>query len=204
MTLFASEATERGEWLPKPPLGEGERERVSYRRGTCMGVEGTEFECCETSEGRCGWARACVPASSRLLPVPGTPFDVIVGALVGTLRFVSLFPSAVSVRAGAGFDGGFLVARRAESRWDGGLREWGDTITAGKGVWAADWCSSSMRASCRKGCSSRYGGAGAECACWKRPGGYEGDQRPVGTCSRKAAHSWGRRLAGWMLAGGCL
>jgi hypothetical protein len=29
MVLFASDETERGEWLPNPPFGEGERERVS-------------------------------------------------------------------------------------------------------------------------------------------------------------------------------
>lgn len=97
MALFASDDTERGEWLPSPPLGEGERERVSYLRATCRGVEGTEFECCETMDGRC--MRVWVAASSRLLPIFGTPFDVIVGALVGTLRCVSLFPSVVSLCA---------------------------------------------------------------------------------------------------------
>jgi hypothetical protein len=131
MALFASDTTERGEWLPSPPLGEGERERVSYVRGTCIGVEGTEFECCETMDGRC--MRACVGTSSRLLAMFGTPFDVIVGALVGTLRCVSLFPSVESVYAWAVFTGGFLVRVRTESRCGGGLREWGDTITAGKG-----------------------------------------------------------------------
>lgn len=124
MALFASEATERGEWLPKPLFGDGDRERVSYLRGTCIGVEGTEFECCETSEGRCCcWTRAWAPGSSCLLHMSGTPFDVIVGALVSTLRFGSLFPSAVSLCVGAGLDGGFLGAARAASRRGGGLRE---------------------------------------------------------------------------------
>jgi hypothetical protein len=154
MVLFASEATERGEWLPNPPLGEGERERVSYFRATCRGVEGTEFECCETIDGR--WTRANVPASSRLLPMFGvTPFDVMAGALDCTLHLDSLFPSAMSFGAGAGFTGGFLDTVRAESRCGGGLREWGDTMTAGRGVCEAAGCSSSMRASCRNGCSSR-------------------------------------------------
>lgn len=94
MALFASDDTERGEWLPSPPLGEGERERVSYLRATCKGVEGTELECCETMDGRCG--RAWGAASSGLLAMFGTPFDVIVGALEGTLRGVFLFPSVVS------------------------------------------------------------------------------------------------------------
>jgi hypothetical protein len=52
MVLFASDETERGEWLPRPPLGDGDRERVSKRRATCRGVEGTELECCETMDGR--------------------------------------------------------------------------------------------------------------------------------------------------------
>ena len=52
MVLFASDDTERGEWLPRPPFGEGERERVLYFRAACRGVEGTELECCETMEGR--------------------------------------------------------------------------------------------------------------------------------------------------------
>lgn len=161
MALFASDETERGEWLPSPPLGDGERERVSYRRATCRGVEGTEFECCETMDGRC--MRVWDAASSRLLAMFGTPFDVIVGALVGTLRCVSLFPSVVTLCAWAVFAGGFFETGRAESRCGGGLREWGDTITAGKGVCEADWCSSSMRESCRNGCSSRCGGTGADC-----------------------------------------
>jgi hypothetical protein len=116
MVLFASEATERGEWLPSPPFGEGERERVSYRRAACKGVDGTEFECCETMDGR--WTRATAPASSRLLPIFGTgaPFDVIVGALDCTLQNDSLFPSAISFGAGADFAGSFLGRRRAESR----------------------------------------------------------------------------------------
>jgi hypothetical protein len=117
MVLFASEATERGEWLPNPPFGEGERERVSYRRATCKGVDGTEFECCETIDGRCGRATA-PPASSRLLAIvtTGAPFDVIVGALDCTLHCDSLFPSAVSFGAAADFAGGFLDTSRAESR----------------------------------------------------------------------------------------
>lgn len=53
IALLASEETERGEWLPRPPLGDGERERVSYLRATCNGVEGTELECWETIDGRC-------------------------------------------------------------------------------------------------------------------------------------------------------
>lgn len=64
----------------------------------------------------------------------GMPFDVIVGALVGTLRFVFLFPSVESVCAWAAFAEGFLVTGRTESRCGGGLREWGDTITAGRWV----------------------------------------------------------------------
>lgn len=52
MVLFASDDTERGEWLPKPPFGDGERDRDSYLRASCSGVEGTEFECCDTIEGR--------------------------------------------------------------------------------------------------------------------------------------------------------
>jgi len=154
MVLFASEATERGEWLPSPPFGDGEREHVSYRRATCKGVDGTELECCETMDGR--WTRAMAPASSRLLAIfgAGAPFDVIVGALDCTLHSDSLFPSAVSFGAGADL-GCFLGRRRAESRCGGGLREWGDTMTAGRGVCEAAGCSSSMRASCRNGCSSR-------------------------------------------------
>jgi hypothetical protein len=98
MVPLASDDTLRGEWLPSPPFGEGERDRVVYFRATCSGVEGTEFECCETMDGR--WMRVvCVPASSRLLPIFGTPCDVIVGALVGTLRSVSLCPSVVAVCA---------------------------------------------------------------------------------------------------------
>ena len=136
MVLLASEETERGEWLPRPPFGEGERERVLYLRATCRGVEGTELECCETIEGR--WLRVCGAASSRLLAVFGTPFAVIVGALVGTLRCGSLCPSVVSGRACAVFAEGFLGAVRPESRCGGGLSECGDTITAGKGVCEAD------------------------------------------------------------------
>ena len=52
MVLFASLETERGEWLPRPPLGEGDRDRDSYWRATWSGVEGTELECCETMDGR--------------------------------------------------------------------------------------------------------------------------------------------------------
>lgn len=89
----------------------------------------------------------------------GRPFDVIVGALVCTLRCVSLFPSAVPFGGCAGFVGGFFDTERVESRVGGGLVEWGDTMTAGQGVCEAAGCSSSMRASCRNGCSSRYGGA---------------------------------------------
>ena len=47
--LLASEATERGEWLPRPP-GDGERE--AKWRGSWCGVDGTELECCETRAGR--------------------------------------------------------------------------------------------------------------------------------------------------------
>src|SRR5262245_26241560 len=100
MVPLASEHAERGEWLPRPPLGEGERDRDSYCRATCNGVEGTEFECCDTMEGLC--ARGCVFASS-LLPVLGTALAVIVAALLGTLCPLSplpLLPSG-SVRAGA-------------------------------------------------------------------------------------------------------
>lgn len=117
-------------------------------------MDGTEFECCETIEGR--WTRArAPPVSSRLLAILGGAgvFAVIDGALGCTLHGCSLFPSAVSLGAGAGFAGGFLGTARAESRCGGGLREWGDTMTAGKGVCEAAGCSSSMRASCRKGCS---------------------------------------------------
>ena len=49
---LASDDTERGEWLPRPPLGDGDRERDSYCRANCTGVDGTEFECCETIDGR--------------------------------------------------------------------------------------------------------------------------------------------------------
>jgi hypothetical protein len=89
----------------------------------------------------------------------GRPFGVIVGALECTLRGVSLFPSAVPFDPWAGFVGGFFDTGRVESRVGGGLVEWGDTMTAGQGVCEAAGCSSSMRASCRNGCSSRYGGA---------------------------------------------
>ena len=89
--------------------------------------------------------RVCVIASSRLLAILGRPFDVIVGALVSTLRFVSFFPSVVSVCAWAVFAGGFLETEQAESRCGGGLREWGDTITAGREVCATDGCSGSTR-----------------------------------------------------------
>ena len=159
MVPFASDETERGEWLPSPPFGDGERERVVYLRATCRGVEGTELECCETMDGR--WARVWAPASSRLLDIFGRRFDVIVGALVGTLRCVALFPSVVLLCAWAVLTGGFLERVRPESRWGGGLSEWGDTITAGKGVCEADGCTSSIRASCRKGCSSSWGGTWA-------------------------------------------
>lgn len=168
MEPFASEDTERGEWLPRPPLGEGERERVLYLRATCRGVEGTELEWCETIEGRwlrvgkggsvCGGgaaAAAAAAASWWLVAMLDALEDVTVGALLGTLHFVSLCPSVVSVCACAVLTGGFLERVRPESRWGGGLSEWGDTITAGKGVWETDWWTSSMRASCRKGCSSR-------------------------------------------------
>jgi hypothetical protein len=37
-------------------------------------------------------------------------------------------------------------------------------MTAGKGVCEAAGCSSSIRESCRNGCSSRYGGACSVCA----------------------------------------
>jgi hypothetical protein len=149
MVPFASEDTLRGEWLPSPPFGDGDRERVVYFRATCSGVEGTEFECCETMDGR--WMRGvCVPASSRLLPIFGTPFDVIVGALVGTLRRVSLCPSVVTVSACAALTGGFFEGVRPDSRCGGALSEWGDTIRAGTGVCEAE---ASMRESCRNGCS---------------------------------------------------
>lgn len=146
MAPFASEETERGEWPPRPPLGEGEREGVLYLRATCKGVEGTELEWCETIDGRCGRACACAcvsvreggAACSRLLAMFGAPFDVTVGVQLGTLRFVSLCPSVVSLGACAVLTGGFLEWVRPESRWGGGLSEWGDTITAGKGVCERD------------------------------------------------------------------
>lgn len=81
MEPFASDDTERGEWLPRPPLGDGDLERDSYWRANWSGVDGTEFECCETTEGR--WLRKKVDpfCSSRLPPIIGAPFDVIDGAL---------------------------------------------------------------------------------------------------------------------------
>jgi hypothetical protein len=101
---FASDDTERGEWLPRPPLGEGERECALYFRATCKGVEGTELEWCETMDGRwlrawgCAWESCCVGAAAeaRLLAAFGAPLDVIVGALLGPEHLVSLCPSVVS------------------------------------------------------------------------------------------------------------
>lgn len=208
IVLFASDETERGEWLPSPPFGEGERERVSYRRATCKGVEGTEFECCETIEGR--WARVCVPASSRLLAMfgtctgTGTPFGVIVGVLGCTLRCDSLCPSAIVFGAVADFVGGFLDTMRAESRWGGGLREWGDTMTAG--VCEAGGCSSSMRESCRNGCSSRYGaGCGeweGECSSGLKGGVHE--VRPAGGGATRTGRCFVWRAAEGMGEGCCV
>jgi hypothetical protein len=94
MALFASDETERGEWLPRPLLGEGERERDSYLRASCSGVEGTELECCEMMEGR--WRRGSAEAgegegegaaSTGRLPAVaerGKPFGVIGDAREGT------------------------------------------------------------------------------------------------------------------------
>jgi hypothetical protein len=79
------------------------------------------------------------PASSRLgvaifvVCGCGKPFGVavIVDVLDCTLHCDSFFPSAVSFCAALFV--GFLGNARAESRWGGGLSEWGDTMTAGKG-----------------------------------------------------------------------
>jgi hypothetical protein len=75
MVLFASLETERGEWLPSPPLGEGERDRVWNFLAVWIGVDGTELECCETMDGR--WARAYGTASPLLLAMFVKPLDVI-------------------------------------------------------------------------------------------------------------------------------
>lgn len=163
MVLLASDETERGEWLPRPPLGEGERERVSYWRATCRGVEGTELECCETIDGRCmraNWGCVCVwicvcepvlvvllvpvlvPASRCLLgpvlfalePLP-LGGVIVVGALDCTLHCLPLCPSAELLGA-TGLvcvEGVGVGAARVGSRWGGGLSEWGDTMTAGNG-----------------------------------------------------------------------
>jgi len=74
-----------------------------------MGVEGTELECWEASEGRCCWTRAEAgvgAGASRLwVRALGMAFAVMVGAPGGTLRLRSVGPSAV------------------KARWGGGLRE---------------------------------------------------------------------------------
>jgi hypothetical protein len=95
MVLFASDDTERGEWLPRPPLGDGDRERDSYLRASCRGVEGTELECCETTDGRCKrWS--VMLALSRFVTgelVFRESFGVMLGALVCTQDGCSLCPS---------------------------------------------------------------------------------------------------------------
>lgn len=196
---FASEDTERGEWLPRPSLGDGERECDSYLRADCIGVEGTEFECCETMEGR--WARRGGAASSRLVAmVFGMPFGVMVDVLGGTLRGVLCFPSVVACCAGPGFAEAFVETGCAESRDGGGLSEWGDTMTAGTGVCEAAGCSSSMRARCRNGCSSVCGGAAAgECTCsW---GEHGGDQRAADAPSNQGTRCAVWRWSEWMVVG---
>lgn len=96
MVLFASDDTERGEWLPKALLGDGERERDSYLRASCRGVEGTELECWETMDGR--WRRCGVVFVSSRLLAQKLPFRkslvVMLGALVCTLVACSLCPSS--------------------------------------------------------------------------------------------------------------